>query len=215
MSAKSAKPTKVRETVFDVDVERLADLYARAGLDAAGDAESQQQLADDLESLVADVLDVHPDFEELCRSKLISRDEKLELLDRVFGASASPTSLNLLKVMVLHGRLGIIRAVARSAHKLINERIGCVLVSVETALPLDADSENELVAILKTRLNAEPIIETHVNPDLLAGLVIRAGDKVFDASARTHLQRARRQMVAHAVETIQARPHQFMDQSTA
>lgn len=214
MTAKSAKPQKNRETVFDVDVERLADIYAKAGLDAAGDASAQESLADEMEALVSDVLDAQPEFEDLCRSQLISKDEKIELLDRVFGQAASPQLLNLLKVMVRHGRLGAVRAVARSTRKLLNERIGRVLVTIETALPMDDALRSELVAKLQTMLNAEPVIESRVNPDLLAGFVVRAGDRVFDASARTDLDRARRRMVARAVETIQASPQHFLE-STA
>lgn len=211
MAAKSKKPKKTHETVFDVDVERLAEIYAKAGLDAVGDLPAQQSLADELETLVADVLDERPEFEELCRSELISKHEKIELLDRVFGAAASPGLLNLLKVMVQHKRLGAIRAVARSARALINERLGRIRVTVESALPMDDDLLAELVAQLKARLNAEPMIESRVNPDLLAGFIVRAGDRVFDASARTNLERARRQMVARAIETIQANPHHFLE----
>ena len=64
---------------------------------------------------------------------------------------------------------------------------------------------------MKQSLGAEPVITTVINPDLIAGFVVRVGDRVYDASARTSFERARTAMVARAVEAIQSRPEQFME----
>ena len=55
--SESAKKQKVRETVFDVDVEKLARVYAQAVLDAAGDADAQAAVMEELKALVSEVLD--------------------------------------------------------------------------------------------------------------------------------------------------------------
>jgi F-type H+-transporting ATPase subunit delta len=82
-------------------------------------------------------------------------------------------------------------------------------VEVEAALPVEPPLLAEIVAGLKRAFGAEPVVTTRVNPDLLAGFVVRIGDKVYDASARTGIERARQSMVARAIETIQSKPGQF------
>lgn len=203
------------DNVFDVDAERLGKVYAQAGLDAAGDLASQGSLAEELSSIVTDILEKHTEMEEVFRSELIPQDEKLELLDRVFGGRASDSLLNLLKVMTKHGRLGMIREVARSAYEMWEERSGRIRVELEIPQPIDDGLHSEILASLSKVLGADPQVETRINPDLLAGFVVRVGDKVYDASARTRLENSRQGMVEHAIEAIQQHPEQFIDRSAA
>jgi len=58
----SATSDTSRETVFDVDLEKLARVYAQAALDAAGDQESD--LLAELQAIVSEALDKHPDLEQ-------------------------------------------------------------------------------------------------------------------------------------------------------
>ena len=207
----SAEKPKVRESVFDVDVEKLARVYAQAVLDAAGDNGAQSVVMDELESLVSDVLDKFPDFEELFASELISQDEKQAIIDRVLGGKLSETSLSFLKVMGDHGRLGLLRRVVNSARSVWAERNNRRTVRIELAQEADPPLLRELVDTLQKSLGSEPMVSTTVNPELIAGFVVRVGDKVYDASARTSFERARSAMVARAVEAIQSRPGQFME----
>lgn len=198
------------DTVFDVDLERLAGVYAEAALDAAGDLASQGALVEELISLRDDVLAAQPDLEELFRSELISEDEKLQLVDRIFGSRASATLVNVLKVMAKHGRLGIIRHVVKSAVGLWQERSGRKEVVLETAEPVDDAMQSEILGALAGLLGAEPAVTRRVNPGLLAGFVVRVGDRVYDASARTRLERARQGMIERAAEAIHQNPDAFI-----
>jgi F-type H+-transporting ATPase subunit delta len=202
---------KDRETVFDVDVEKLARVYAQAVLDAAGDAGDQAAVMEELQALVSEVLDRFPDFEQILASELISQDEKLEMIDRVFGGSLSATALSFLKVMGDHGRLGFLRQVVRSAQTVWAERNNRRKVRIELAQEAAPPLLQELVNKLQQSLGAEPVVTTVVNPDLIAGFVVRVGDRVYDASTRTSFERARSAMVARAIEAIQSRPEQFME----
>ncbi|QDS99688.1 ATP synthase F1 subunit delta [Adhaeretor mobilis] len=201
------------DNVFDVDAERLARVYAQAGLDAAGDLSAQGSLAEELNSVVADVLEKHSEMEEIFRSELISKEEKLELLDHIFSGKASESLLNLLKVMTKHGRLGMVRDVARSAFEMWEDRAGKVRVQLELPKPIDDALQNEILASLGKVLGADPQVETSINPDLLAGFVVRVGDKVYDASVRTRLEKSHQSMVVQAIEAIQQHPEQFIDRT--
>ncbi|MCA9238534.1 MAG: ATP synthase F1 subunit delta [Planctomycetales bacterium] len=198
------------DTVFDVDLERLAGIYAQAALDAAGDGAGQGALIEELTSLRDDVLNSHPQLEELFRSELVSQDEKLAMIDEVFGGRASATLINMLKVMAKHGRLGIVRHVAKSAIALWQERSDRKHVLLETAEPVDAAMETEILGALRGMLGVEPDVTRRVNPELLAGFVVRVGDRVYDASARTRLERARQGMIERAAEAIHTRPDSFI-----
>lgn len=202
-----------KETVFDVDVEKLARVYAQAGLNAAGDPEAQQRFMEELNDVVSTVLTKFPDLEKVFGSALVSNDDKLGILDRVFGKNLSASALNFIKVIAKHGRLGVLRQIIRSANALWQVRLNQVSVKLELAHPVDAALQQEMIALLGKRLEAEPLVTVTINPDLIAGFVVRSGDRVLDASTRTNLERARQGMIARAVEAIQQHPDRIFQQN--
>ena len=211
MISQSATNGAAQDTVFDVDVEQLARLYAQAALDAAGDQTAQEKLMDELRALVAEVLDQFPALEQIFSSALVSQEEKLRLLDRLFGSRLSATTLHVLKVMVQRDRLSILRQVVRSANKLWEKRSGRLPVELRLAQQTDESLQQEVVQALRDFLGAEPVVKTVIDPELIAGFVVRVGDKVYDASARTSFEKARQAMKARAIDAMQRRPGQFME----
>jgi len=211
MTSQSATEGSAREKVFDVKVERLARVYAQAALDAAGDG--LDEVMDELRSLVADVLNKFPGLDEIFDSALISIDEKLAMLDRLFArqpsGQLSATTLNFLKVLTKHGRLGCLRDVVRSAEALWSDRNSRVQLELQLAHQLDDKLHEELIASLRDTLGIDPIVTTRIDADLIGGFVVRVGDKVYDASARTQLEKTRQAIIEQAVENIQSRPDLF------
>jgi F-type H+-transporting ATPase subunit delta len=207
MSSESATSGTARDTVFDVDVERLARVYAKAVLDASG--KNQGDVVDELKTLVTEVLDKFPKMDSVFASALISIDEKLAMLDRLFASRLSETTLNFLKVMTKHGRLGYLRNVVQSAVVLWRERNNHVQVELQLAHALDSALHQEVLASLGSALNIDPDVTTKINPDLIAGFIVRVGDKVYDASVRTRLEKTRHAVIERAVETLQREPSLF------
>ena len=206
---------RVRDTVFDVDAERLAGVYASAGLDAAGGIGEQEQVVNELEAIVGEVLSLDSRLQQILASVLIAAEEKTSMLDRLFGGKVSTTTLNLLKVMARHKRLNLLRDVAKVSRKLWQDRSGRIPVELETANQLDAALEKEILVAFGDVLGADPIVTQRVNPDLIAGFVIRVGDRVYDGSIQTRLEQMRLNMIERAVDAIQRSPRQFFDKTTA
>jgi F-type H+-transporting ATPase subunit delta len=198
-----------QETVFDVDVEKLAKVYAQAGLDAAGDMQAQQSFVDELQQIESEVLKKNPGLEKLFASAIVSHSDKLGVIDRVFGKILSERTLNFLKVIGRHGRLEILRPIIHNVSKLWNVRQNKVAVKLELAHAIDPALQQELIALIAKRLDAKTVVTVEINPDLIAGFVVRAGDQVLDASIRTNLERARHAMIDKAIEKIAQRPEKY------
>ncbi|TWU27353.1 ATP synthase F1 subunit delta [Bythopirellula polymerisocia] len=196
-------PESTNETVLDVGAEMLSRVYAKAALNAAGDHDAQQGLMDELQAVVSEVLVKHSDLEKVFDSALVSQEHKQGILERVFGKSLSQSALSFLYVLTKHNRLGMLRQVVRSAGELWKERCNQVTVHLELAQEVDQTLEQEIIATLAQVFDTHPIVQVKINADLIAGFVARVGDRVFDASTRTSLERTRQLMIASAVESIQ------------
>jgi F-type H+-transporting ATPase subunit delta len=198
------------ETVMDVTEEQIARVYAQAFMGAAAKTPDASALVEEVQSLVEDVLDRFPQFEQTLKSALISPEEKDGLLDRVFAGRANPLVLNFLKVLSKHGRLGLLRPIARLLHKLDADRRGLKDVEVRVAVPLDDGLRSEIENQLRTMLGSEPILHVVVDPSLIAGMMIRVGDRVYDSSVQTQFEHARRAMIERATEKIEVQPDKFL-----
>jgi F-type H+-transporting ATPase subunit delta len=202
------------ETVMDVTAEQIARVYAKAFLEVAAKSPKVDSLVDEVDSLVADVLDRTPRLEDLLSSALVSSEEKEQMLGRVFGTRASTQVVNFLKVLARHGRLDLLRPIARILKKLHAERSGLTDVEVRVAAAMDNALRDEIYQRLKRVLGTEPVLRESVDPSLIAGIWVRVGDRVFDGSIRTQLEHARRNMIELATERIETAPEKFV-RSTA
>lgn len=203
----------LHETVMDVTEEQIAHVYGQAFLGVAEASGKTDALVDELRSLVAEVLDKVPAFLETLDSVFLSPEQKEQLLDKTLGG-ASTEVMNLIKVMLNHGRLGILRSVMREVLKLNNKRIGRTEVQLSVAHPVDDGLLGEISAALKQSLGTDPELSIQIDPDLIAGFVVRVGDTVYDGSVKTQFEKARKAMVNRAVERIEASPETFFNGET-
>lgn len=199
-----------QETVMDVTEEQVARVYARAFLGAIAGAANVDGLVAELTSVVDDVLDRFPKLEQTLNSSLVSQEQKEQLLDRIFGGKASSQVLNFLKVLSRHGRLNLVRQAERVTRKLHMAHRGMTEVEIRVAVPIDDALLAEIQNQLRKTLATEPVLSVKVDPSLVAGIVIRVGDRVYDGSVHTRLERARAKMIEQATEQIETRPERFM-----
>jgi F-type H+-transporting ATPase subunit delta len=198
------------DTVMDVTEERIARVYAVAFMEVAAKTADPTALVDEVGSLVDDVLVKFPRLEETFRSALVSHEHKEQLLDRVFGKRASTPVLNFVKVLARHGRLSILRPIARILKKLDAERRNLTDVEVRVATPIDDALQTEILTRLRKALGGEPVLNVLVDPSLIAGMIIRVGDRVYDGSVNTQLENARRGMIDRITESIETASDRFI-----
>ena len=201
------------DTVMDVTVERLARVYAQAFLGVADKSADSNALVSELQSLVSDVLDQNPQLVHVLESSLVSPEQKETVLDKIFGNRASVQVLNFLKVVCRHGRLELIRTIARQATKLHAEASGLADVEVRVAAELDDELRKNLEDRIKNRLGKTPVFKVKIDPSLIAGIVVRVGDQVFDGSLATQLENARRAMIDRATDVIETQAGKFVSAS--
>jgi F-type H+-transporting ATPase subunit delta len=195
---------------MDVTEERIARVYATAFMEVAAKTKDATALVDEVGSLVNDVLGRFPRLEDTLRSALISSEDKEMSLDRMLSGRASALVLNFVKVLARHDRLGLLRSIASILKKLDAQRRGLTDVEVRVAAPIDASLQTEIQNRLRKALGGEPVLHVQVDPAVIAGMVIRVGDRVYDGSVNTQLENARRAMIERITERIETAPERFM-----
>jgi F-type H+-transporting ATPase subunit delta len=172
-------------------IARLASVYAEAALAAAVKAQQAEAFGDELDQVVKLVLDPNPNIETYLTSAAISRKERLPLLAAAFEKTTSELFRKFLGVLNHNGRLDLLRIIAAKYRRLLDEGAGRVRVIVTTALPLTDAQLTGLRETLTNSMSGSPTIEPRVNAEILGGLVVQVGDRVFDTSVRTRLDNLR------------------------
>jgi F-type H+-transporting ATPase subunit delta len=190
-------------TVLDDTSSHVAHVYSEALYRAAEQQGRVEEVRGELDSLVKEVFRRAPALELILASPAISRERKKEVIDQVFGGRASDLFLHTLQVLNGHDRLGLLRHVVATFDTLCDQKAGRMMVEVRSAVPLSDEQRGRLNDLLRQVAAREPVLRETIDPDLLGGLVVQAGDWVYDASMRTKLGMMRNHLIERSSHGIQ------------
>ena len=188
----------------DVGAYRVGMVYGKALLAATEKAGNTDEVVAELDQLI-DMLVKYRKIDEAMASGMISNDDKVAMVERVFAGKVSPTFLNFLKVVAAHGRGGFLKAIRKAVRDLRDQQQGRVRVQVTTATAPDGGMVERIKKHLRGMLGGEPVLAQKVDPDLIGGLVFRVGDTVYDGSVARQLAQVRSQMIDRSIHEIQRR----------
>ncbi|HZC19838.1 MAG TPA: ATP synthase F1 subunit delta [Rubrobacteraceae bacterium] len=168
--------------------------YAQALFEAARDLEEIEETLDNLKEFV-NALHESEELREFFYGVHISEGQKRRAIDAL-TEDMTTSMRNFLKVLVDNGREELLEEIVPRYEDLVEEYQGKVEVEVTTAVELS----DEMLERVRSRLGEilegrEVILETHVDPNLLGGAVVRVGERQIDRSVRTQLQGLRGEML--------------------
>jgi F-type H+-transporting ATPase subunit delta len=111
------------------------------------------------------------------------------LAEAVRRAGAGSLAVSFLDLLLKKNRLRFLPAIAGAYQALLDEGAGRQRVSVATAHPLSPDDEGALRRRLEATTKRTVVLDLHVDPDLIGGLVIRWGSLYYDGSLKGQLER--------------------------
>ena len=171
-----------------------AQRYATAAFTVAseaGDFDSWLTTLDELARIMR-----MPSARTVFTSPTVAPADKRAALDRLLP-NVTPTIRNFLHIVADRDRLDEVPGMADELRELINKRRGIVTADVTTAVPIDAATEQVLMQRLASYLRRDPsqvTIRSHVDPNIIGGVVARIGDQLIDDSVRGRLERLRRSL---------------------
>ena len=134
------------------------------------------------------LLEESTDLQRLIKSPVFSTDEQTRALDAVMDrAGVDPLVANFMKVVARNRRLFAVPAMLKSFDTLLADYRGEVVAEVTSAGILSEAQQDALRQALQEKASGTIKLETHVDPTLIGGLVVRLGSQMIDTSVRTRL----------------------------
>lgn len=159
--------------------------YAQAAFDEAQKLGDLKGWSEVIRSLAETIC--NPEVRAVVTSPRVAKSQVESLMDGLMGGQAKNQQRNFVRVLVDNQRLLLLPEIAAIFESLRAEAEKTVNVVVDSAFELTAAQQEKIMSALKARMGREIKLVCKVNKKLLGGVVIRAGDKVIDGSARTRL----------------------------
>lgn len=168
-------------------INTLARPYAKAAFEFASAANALAAWSGMLALAAAAVEDEV--FAQRMRNPGLTDERKAEDLLMVCEGHIDEGFGNFVKTLAEHDRLPLIPVIAElyEQHKAEHDR--SIVVEVESAFELSDEQQKTLATALTKRLDRTVTPHVTINPALIGGVLIRAGDLVIDGSVRGKLDK--------------------------
>lgn len=148
---------------------------------------------------VARLVDELPGFRRFLETPQVDDGEKKALLARAFEDRVPDPFLRFLLVVVEKRRQRLLRQIAAGYRRILDEHLGRIHVQATLAREPDEALRRELDERLSALLGRTAVTHVRVKPEILGGVVLRAGDRIFDGSIRRRLESLRRHLAGGRV----------------
>jgi ATP synthase F1 delta subunit len=177
-------------------MEEIATVYARSLFEAAQDADKLDAVRDQLGE-IADAIDGDRDMQVFFFSPSLSSEEKKEGLRKVIEG-ADELVMNFLELLIENHRMTVLFKIRREFEALWDEENKLLPVQITSAVELDDKTVKQIGDQIADQTGRKVELSADVDPDVLGGLVVRAGNTVLDASVRRRLETLRREVARAA-----------------
>jgi F-type H+-transporting ATPase subunit delta len=167
------------------ELSTLARPYAKAAFEFADQSDGLERWSD-LLGLLA-VLGQQDSVAKLFNSPSETPVGKAQKLIDLCADELSPEGKNFIHIVAENRRLSLFPEISIQFEALKAEREKTLAVEVVSATQLSADQQAGLASALKDRLQRTVSINVSIDPTLLGGAIIRAGDTIIDGSVRGRL----------------------------
>jgi F-type H+-transporting ATPase subunit delta len=172
----------------------IARPYARAAFEEARKQNSLGPWADGISAAAQVVRD--PRVEVLLGNPHVTSEQLAQFVTGIAGSKLGETGANFVRTLAENHRLAYLPEIAEQFQTLKDTAEGMADVTVTSAASLDDSQRARIASALEKRLQRKVRLHCAVDPKLIGGAVLRAGDLVIDGSLRTRLERIAYELTA-------------------
>lgn len=167
----------------------IARRYAKALVQLGAEEGAVEQFNTELAAFNATLTD-NPALGSIFKSPAYGIEAKREILGDIIGRLAlSGTGANFLRLLLDKNRLGLLPEIAGSYSAFADELSGVIRPTLASGMPLDESQVEGIRVALEKSTGKKVVLKVEVDPALIGGVVTKIGDKLFDGSVRTQLNR--------------------------
>lgn len=139
-------------------------------------------------SFIGKVLENDPELGVVLSHPKITKDEKKDLVNKLFKESISQEMLNFLYIVIDKRRERYINEIDSYYHQLYNEEKNILEVRAITAVPMNRKAEDKLKTILSNKLGKNIVLKNIVDNKVVGGVMLKIENKIIDGTVKGQLE---------------------------
>lgn len=172
---------------------RLASRYAKSLLDLAVEKGQLEQVYADMLYL-QQLINSSRDLLNMLRSPVVTADKKQTVIDAVTKNNIGELTHAFTKLLINKGRESELPEIINAFVTQYKEKKGIHTVILTTAVPVSEQVKNSIIEQVRKTSNFQNIeLKEKVDPSIIGGFVLQAGDKFVDASIAYELKEVARE----------------------
>ena len=171
---------------------QVASRYAKSLIDLAEEQNALEAVRTDMEFFLR-TLRENPTLKAVLKNPILGPDKKSGILTQLFGPRLHPMIMTFFGIVVRKGRSEVLFETAKEFINAYNIRKNIVKATVTSAAPLSAENIRQVEDVVKQATKGEIILTTKIDPSLIGGFVLKVGDRQFDTSLSTQLNKLKKE----------------------
>ncbi|MGH7197935.1 MAG: ATP synthase F1 subunit delta [Candidatus Omnitrophota bacterium] len=167
-----------------------AERYAQALFDVARLLHRDLETQEELEAFSV-ALKRSPDIEEFFGNPYFKVEVKRRFLEKIYQKRLHEVYgllLNFFTLLLKKNRFNLIHEITESFKRISDRARGMGVAQIRTAVPLDARSEEVILARLEKIAGYKIRVKKEVDPALIGGVVVKIRNKILDGSVRNRIE---------------------------
>lgn len=165
----------------------LARPYAVAAFRHAKKKKSVARWSEGLATLAALMED--PRLQQAAANPRVRREAFAAAFLALLGDECPKDQQNFVRLLIENRRLDLLPSILQLFNDARAADEGQIPVTLKSAFDLTDAQQKQITKVLQQHLGKKPLIQATTDPALIGGLLIRAGDRVIDASIRGQIER--------------------------
>lgn len=174
----------------------VSKTYGDALFELAVEEHKEEVLYEEVLELIV-ILKENKEFDTFMNHPKIPLEEKEKVLNNVFQGKLSKELLGFLTIILNKERYRDVLAILTYFVERMKLQMNIGTAYITTAIPLKEEEKKQITERLQKTTTFKSL-ETHfqVDESLIAGMLVKIGDRVVDSSVRTKLEKLEREMLA-------------------
>lgn len=173
---------------------RVASRYAKSLIDLAIEKNVLDAIFNDITAF-KQTLAQNPALLNLFKSPIVTGDKKNAVVKNIFGSSFNALTIAFFEIIIRKRRDQYLPVMVDAFMAQYRQLKGISLASVTTAVPLNAGLMAEIRSFIEKQTGNTAEIQVAVDANLIGGMVIQIGDKLYDASITGKLKKAKNNLL--------------------
>ena len=175
----------------ETSMSGVAGRYGAALFELANESGTADAVSGDLKRFAA-FIEESPDLKRHVTSPVFTADQQKAAVGAVLDrAGIGGIVANFIRLVAQKRRLFVLPAMIRAYETLLARKKGIVPADVTVAEAMPEQLLADLKSALAKTAGQEVSLAVKVNPDIIGGMIVKLGHRMFDASLKTKLNALR------------------------